>query len=313
MRTLITGGAGFIGSNVVDALLDRGNEVVILDNLTTGRLPNLDGALARGATLIELDIRDSAAVLEAFEKHQPASVFHLAAQIDVRLSVADPAFDATVNVAGTANLLEANRLASNARFVLASTGGAIYGEGAGQNLPLDESTPEAPMSPYGQSKLAAEGYLGLFRRLYDANCVALRLGNIYGPRQDPLGEAGVIAIFCGKFLEGGRPTVFGTGEQTRDYVHVSDVVAAMLAASETDAAGPINIGTGVESSVLDLIRILDERAEGDFKPEMAPPRHGEVEQISLDASRAKAELGWTAKVGPEEGLVQTLASLEPVA
>ena len=309
--SLVTGGAGFIGSNLVDALLARGDRVVILDNLTTGRRSNLDQAIELGAELIDVDVRDSEAVLEVFTEQRPSTVFHLAAQIDVRLSVERPGYDAIVNVAGTANLLEANRLTENARFVLASTGGAIYGEGAGQMLPLSEDTPVRPLSPYGQSKFAAEGYLSLYRQLHESNCVALRFGNVYGPRQDPLGEAGVIAIFCRLLAEEARPTVYGSGHQTRDYVYVADVIDAMLAAGGSRAKGPLNIGTGVETSVLALVEGLAKRSGSeDFKPRFAPPRVGEVDRISLDPTRARSELGWSAKVGLDRGLAETLASIE---
>ncbi|HYJ21497.1 MAG TPA: NAD-dependent epimerase/dehydratase family protein, partial [Solirubrobacterales bacterium] len=229
MDCLVTGGAGFIGSNLVDALLARGDTVTVVDDLSTGRRENLDGALAGGADLVELDIRDGDALTALTARVAPEAIFHLAAQIDVRRSVADPAFDSSINVGGTANLLEAARAAGTRRFVFVSTGGAIYGEGEGQELPLPESAPIAPMSPYGQSKHAAEGYLGLWNRMYDLATISMRFGNVYGPRQDPLGEAGVIAIFCGRLREGGRPTVYGDGKQTRDYIYVGDVVAAALA------------------------------------------------------------------------------------
>src|SRR6476659_4101937 len=232
MRALVTGGAGFIGSNLVDALLARGDAVTVVDDLSTGRRSNLEGALSAGAELAELDIREAAALSELLTTVRPEIVFHLAAQIDVRRSLADPAFDAAINIGGTANLLEAMRTADASRIVFVSTGGAIYGEGEGQQLPLDESTPIAPLSAYGQSKFAAEGYLALYERLYGLSGVSLRLGNVYGPRQDPLGEAGVIAIFCGRLRAGGRPTVFGDGKQTRDYIYGGDVVAAALAAAE---------------------------------------------------------------------------------
>jgi UDP-glucose 4-epimerase len=310
MRCLVTGGAGFIGSNLVDALLARGDEVTVLDDLSTGRRENLDGALAAGAALVELDVRDAAAVAEAAGAAQPEATFHLAAQIDVRRSVADPAFDAAVNVGGTANVLEAARTAGAERFVFVSTGGAIYGEGEGEALPLDESAAVEPLSPYGQSKFAAEGYLALYERLYGLSSVALRLGNVYGPRQDPLGEAGVIAIFCGKLRGGGRPTVFGDGTQTRDYIYVGDVVAAALAAAGGEATGPINIGTGIETDVLELARLLRELDGAEsFEPEHAPPRAGEVQRIAIDPARAERELGWSAKVGLEEGLRLTLDSI----
>jgi UDP-glucose 4-epimerase len=307
---LVTGGAGFIGSNLVDALLARGDEVTVLDDLSTGRRENLDGALATGATLVEDDIRDAAAVAKLAESARPEVVFHLAAQIDVRKSVADPAFDASVNVGGTANVLEAARAAGSRRFVLISTGGAIYGEGAGKELPLGEDAPVEPLSAYGQSKFAAEGYLALYERLYGLSGVALRLGNVYGPRQDPLGEAGVIAIFCGRLQDGERPTVFGDGTQTRDYIYVGDVVAAALAAAEAGATGPINIGTGVETSVVGLLdRLALLAGRPDIEAEFAPPRAGEVQRISIDPARAGRELGWSAGVGLEEGLRLTLDSL----
>ncbi len=310
MRCLVTGGAGFIGSNLVDALLARGEEVTVLDDLSTGRRENLDGALTAGAALIERDVRDDNAVAESAAEARPEAVFHLAAQIDVRKSVADPAFDAAVNVGGTANVLEAARTAGARRFVFVSTGGAIYGEGEGQELPLEESAPAEPLSPYGQSKFAAEGYLALYERLYGLSSVALRLGNVYGPRQDPLGEAGVIAIFCGRLRSGGRPTVFGDGTQTRDYIYVGDVVAAALAAADGGATGPINIGTGVETDVLELVRLLSELEGAEsFEPEFAPPRPGEVQRIAIDPARAERELGWGAKVGMEAGLRLTLDSL----
>jgi len=207
-------------------------------------------------------------------------------------------------------VLEAARGASAGRFVFVSTGGAIYGEGEGQKLPLDESTAIAPMSAYGQSKYAAEGYLALYERLHGLSGISLRLGNVYGPRQDPLGEAGVIAIFCGKVKNGGRPLVFGDGTQTRDYIYVGDVVAAALAAAGAATTGPLNIGTGVEASVLDLVELLGRLGgvEG-FEPELAPPRAGEVQRISIDASRAEGELGWRPQTSLEEGLRLTLDSI----
>ena len=309
MRALVTGGAGFIGSNLVDALIDRGDEVTVVDDLSTGRRENLDRALEGGAKLVELDIRGADALAELAVEARPEVVFHLAAQIDVRKSIADPAFDAAVNVGGTANLLEAARAAGSRRVVFVSTGGAIYGEGEGQQLPLGEGAPIAPLSAYGQSKFAAEGYLALYERLYALSGVSLRLGNVYGPRQDPLGEAGVIAIFCGRLRAGGRPTVYGDGRQTRDYIYVSDVVGAALAAAESEASGPINIGTGVETDVLELVERLGELGDAEgFEPEFAPPRPGEVQRISIDPARAAQALGWSAKTGLEEGLRLTLDS-----
>ena len=310
MRCFVTGGAGFIGSNLVDALLARGDEVTVVDDLSTGRLVNLEGALAAGAELAELDICDAAGLGSLAAEKQPQTIFHLAAQIDVRKSIEDPAFDAAVNVGGTANVLEAARLADAGRVVFVSTGGAIYGEGAGRQLPLDESTAIAPLSAYGQSKYAAEGYLALYERLYGLSTMALRLGNVYGPRQDPLGEAGVIAIFCGLLASGGRPKIFGDGTQTRDYLYVGDVVAAALAASQSTATGPVNLGTGREASVLELAEILGRLGDSDdFDPEFAPPRAGEVQRIALDAGRAENELGWRPTTSLEEGLRLTLEAI----
>jgi UDP-glucose 4-epimerase len=310
MRALVTGGAGFIGSNLVDALLARGDEVTVVDDLSTGRRENLGDALAGGARLVERDIRDGTAMIELGREAEPQVVFHLAAQIDVRRSIADPAFDASINVGGTANVLEAARTAGARRVVFSSTGGAIYGEGEGKALPLAEDAPVEPEAPYGQSKFAGEGYLALYERLYGLSGVSLRLGNVYGPRQDPLGEAGVVAIFCGRLRAGQRPTVFGDGRQTRDYIYVGDVVAAMLAAAESRVAGPLNVGTGRETNVLELVRLLGELggAEG-FEPELAPPRTGEVQRISIDPARAERELGWVAKTRLEDGLRLTLDSI----
>jgi len=310
MKCLVTGGAGFIGSNLVDALLARGDEVTVVDDLSTGRRGNLDGALAAGAELLELDIRDGEGLAKLTAERRPQTVFHLAAQIDVRKSLEDPAFDAAVNVGGTANVLDAARAGGTGRVVFVSTGGAIYGEGEGQALPLSEQAPIAPLAAYGQSKYAAEGYLALYERLYGLSSVSLRLGNVYGPRQDPLGEAGVIAIFCGLLRSGGRPTVYGDGTQTRDYIYVGDVIAAALAAASSKVTGPVNIGTGVETNVLELAAALGRLGDaGDFEPELAPARPGEVQRIALDASRAESELGWRPETGLDEGLRLTLDSI----
>jgi UDP-glucose 4-epimerase len=310
MRCLVTGGAGFIGSNLVDALLARGDEVTVVDDLSTGRMANLEPGLGNGAELVEMDIRDRDGLVGLASEKRPEVTFHLAAQIDVRKSLADPFFDASINVGGTANVLEAARASECGRVVSISTGGAIYGEGEGQKIPLPESAPIAPMSAYGQSKFAAEGYLSLYERLYGLSGISLRLGNVYGPRQDPLGEAGVIAIFCGLLKDGGRPTVFGDGTQTRDYIYVGDVVSAALAAAESSATGPVNIGTGKETDVLELIESL-KRLSGNesFDPEFAPERTGEVQRIAIDASRAEQELGWHAEMGLDEGLRVTLESI----
>src|SRR6476661_8491456 len=308
MPSLVTGGAGFIGSHLVDALVERGEEVVILDDLSTGRRENLTTALEHGAELVEGDVTDPATVSELVESRRPGAIFQLAAQIDVRVSVSDPVFDLGVNVGGTINLLEAARRAEVGRFVLASTGGAIYGEEIGRDLPLDETAECLPDAPYGQSKYAAEGYLSLYERLYGLSTAALRLGNVYGPRQDPLGEAGVVAIFCGALLEGRTPKVFGDGDQTRDYVYVADIVEAMLAAGDSSVVGTFNIGTGVETSVLELGGMIADACDRPVEPEMAPPRPGEVQRIAIASSLAADELGWTARTALPDGLVQTAAS-----
>jgi UDP-glucose 4-epimerase len=308
MRALVTGGAGFIGSHLVDALLDRGDEVIVVDDLSTGRRQNLDSALARGAGLHEVDIRDAERVGTVLSGARPDIVFHLAAQIDVRKSIEDPAWDASINVGGTINVLEAARRAGVKRVVNTSTGGAIYG--VADVVPTPETAQPRPMAAYGQSKFCAEAYCGWSERLYGLSAVTLRYGNVYGPRQDPHGEAGVVAIFCGALLAGERPTVFGDGRQTRDYVYVGDVVAANLAAAaHPEAHGSYNIGTGTEASVLQVITALREAAglgDGDFEPEFAAPRTGELQRSWLDVSRARAELGFTADTDLAAGMKPTL-------
>jgi UDP-glucose 4-epimerase len=308
MRALVTGGAGFIGSHLVDALLDRGDEVTVVDDLSTGRRANLDSALARGAALAEVDIRDGERVASVLSAERPDIVFHLAAQIDVRKSIEDPAWDAAINVGGTINVLEAARRAGVKRVVNTSTGGAIYG--VADVVPTPESAQPRPMAAYGQSKFCAEAYCGWSERLYGLSAVTLRYGNVYGPRQDPHGEAGVVAIFCGALLAGERPMVFGDGRQTRDYVYVGDVVAANLAAAaHPEAHGAYNIGTGSERSVLEVIAALRAAAslgDGDFEPEFAPPRTGELQRSWLDVARARAELGFTADTDLAAGMKPTL-------
>jgi UDP-glucose 4-epimerase len=308
MRALVTGGAGFIGSHLVDALVGRGDEVSVVDDLSTGRRENLDDALGRGARLHEVDIRDRAALLEVMEAARPEIVFHLAAQIDVRKSIADPAWDAGINVVGTVNVLETSRLAGVSRVINTSTGGAMYGEV--DVMPTPETVPPRPMAAYGQSKFCAEAYCGWYERLYGLSSVTLRYGNVYGPRQDPHGEAGVVAIFCGQLLEGGRPRIFGDGLQTRDYVYVGDIVEAnFAAAAHPQARGSYNTGTGVESSVLDVVAALREAAgvgADEFQPEFAPARAGELQRSWLDVTRARAELGFTAGTDLVSGLRPTL-------
>jgi UDP-glucose 4-epimerase len=307
MKALVTGGAGFIGSHVVDALVARGDEVTVLDDLSTGKRENLNDALEKGAQLEMTDVRDAGAVSLLVSRTKPDVIFHLAAQIDVRKSVANPAHDADINVEGTINVLGAAQAYGVPRIVNTSSGGAIYGEG--RQIPAPEDHPVAPEAPYGLSKFCAEQYCEIFTRLHGLSTVSLRYGNVYGPRQDPLGEAGVVAIFCGHLLEKERSTIFGSGEQTRDYVYVDDVVDANLRAAESDVMGPINIGLGVEKSVLDIVEVMKSLAENGFDVEHAPERPGEVQRIALDHSRAREELGWDPKVELEEGLKRTLDSL----
>jgi len=309
MRCLVSGGAGFIGSNLVDALLARGHQVTVLDNLSSGRRENLDGALASGAELVVGDVCDAEDVRAAFAAARPEVVFHLAAQIDVRRSVADPALDATTNVLGTIAMLEAARAGGVRRFVNSSTGGGLYGDA--ELIPTPEEHPVRPLAPYGQAKYAAEGYCELYARLHGLSTISLRYGNVYGPRQDAHGEAGVVAIFCGRLLERRAPVVYGDGHQTRDWVEVSDVVAANLLAADSTLTGPVNVGCGQETSVLSLLERLRELAGRDEwpPPRFEPERPGEVRRSCLEVSRARRELGWEAKVELGDGLRGVLASM----
>jgi UDP-glucose 4-epimerase len=304
---IVTGGAGFIGSHVVDRLVADGAAVSVVDDLSGGRRENLASALDAGASLHEADIRDAAAMDALLSQGEPGVVYHLAAQVSVTRSVSDPQHDASVNVLGTAVLLEAARRAGVPRFVYVSTGGALYGDA--DERPTPETAPIAPESPYGQSKWAAEGYARLYERLHGLSTLTLRLGNVYGPRQDPHGEAGVVAIFCDLLRAGRRPTVFGDGLQTRDYVHVDDVVAAVLAAGASDERGAVNVSRGVESSVLDLVQGLQAlEPAADFSPDHLAERPGESRHSCLDPSRAAQRLGWRAEVGLPDGLRATYES-----
>jgi UDP-glucose 4-epimerase len=310
MDCVVTGGAGFIGSNLVDALVARGDRVTVIDNLSSGKLENLAGALAAGAQLHEVDTRDAAGVTRVFEAVRPRLVFHLAAQIDVRVSVERPALDAEVNVLGALNVLEAARAFGARKVVNTSTGGGLYGDA--DVLPTPEDHPIHPLAPYGQSKLAAEGYCELYTRVHGLSTVSLRYGNVYGPRQDVHGEAGVVAIFCGCLLEGRAPRVFGDGRQTRDWVDVADVVAANLLAADAPAlTGAVNIGHGQETSVLALIDALREvgAERGLTLPEAVfePERLGEVRRSCLDVTRAREQLGWAAAEALREGLKRILS------
>ncbi len=308
MDCLVTGGAGFIGSNLVDALLERGDRVTVIDNLSTGKRSNLDPAQRRGARLQVTDVRDAQAVSDVFEQARPELVFHMAAQIDVRYSVDDPAGDATSNVLGTIAVLQAARSVGARRLVNTSTGGGLYGDA--ELIPTPEDYPIRPLAPYGQGKYAAEGYCGLYTRLHGFSTLSLRYGNVYGPRQDVHGEAGVVAIFCGQLVSGRTPTVFGDGRQTRDWVDVSDVVAANLLAADSQLTGAINIGTGGETSVLDLLDALrDVSDQPPAQPKFEPERPGEVRRSCLDVRRARAELNWEARVELRDGLRTILAGL----
>jgi UDP-glucose 4-epimerase len=294
LRAIVTGGAGFIGSHVVEALLARGDDVTVLDDLSSGRRENVP----EGARLAVADIREG---LEAvFGETRPEVCFHLAAQVDVRVSVERPAHDAGVNVLGTIAVLEAARR-HGTQVVFSSTGGAIYGECDG---PAAEDAQRRPLAPYGVSKLAGEEYLAAYNRLYESGHVSLRYGNVYGPRQDPHGEAGVVAIFLGRLAAGEAPRIFGSGRQTRDYIYAGDVAAATLAAAGRDG-GVFNVGTGIETSVLELYDGCRRVAGSSLEAEQAPARLGELQRSVLDVALAERELGWRAEVPLEEGLRRT--------
>ena len=302
MRAIVTGGAGFIGSHVVDLLVGRGDEVVVLDDLSNGKRENVNA----GAELVVADIRDTEAVSAVFGGARPEACFHLAAQADVRVSVQRPDFDADVNVLGTIRLLEAARELGT-RIVFASTGGAIYGE-CGE--PASETSLREPLSQYGTSKLAGEEYLATYNRLYGGDHSALRFGNVYGPRQDPHGEAGVVAIFLGRLGAGETPHIFGDGTQQRDYVYAGDVAAVTVAAAE-GPAGVYNIGTGVATSVLDLFETCRLASGVDVEPVFDPPRLGELQRSVLDPSLAERELGFEARTSFAAGIAATWEFMKP--
>ncbi len=304
MKVLVTGGAGFIGSHVTDALLTRGHQVHVLDDLSGGRRENVHD----DAVFHELDIRsDDAAQLietEAFD-----AIFHFAAQMDVRRSVADPRFDADVNVLGFLNLMEAARKVPVSKVVFASTGGAIYGEpdpsvnGGG---PQPEDHPQRPVSPYGITKLVTEKYLHFYETAYGVPYAAMRFGNVYGPRQNPHGEAGVVAIFAERLLAGLQPVIFGDGLQTRDYVYVGDVVNAVLAAFEHEGSGVFNVGTGRETDVNQLFGHINDITGAEAPQEHAKAKPGEQQRSVLDHSHATRILGWQPRVSLEDGLRNTV-------
>jgi len=298
MKILVTGGAGFIGSNIVDRYLGEGHEVVVVDNLITGKRENLNPK----AKFYEIDILDPE-IGEIFKKEKPAVINHHAAQIDVRKSLSDPIFDAKVNILGTINILENSVKAGVKKVIYASTGGALYGEPT--YLPVDENHPILPIAPYAASKFSAEAYLSLYAQSYNLKYSALRYGNVYGPRQDPLGEAGVIAIFIGKMLKGERPTIYGDGEQLRDYIFVGDIAEVNLKVLE-EGVGVYNVGTGIGTSVNQLFKNLKEILDFKLESIYAPPRKGELLKVYLDAKKIEKELGWKARTSLNEGLRKTV-------
>lgn len=299
MKILVTGGAGFIGSHVADGFIEEDHDVHIVDNFETGREENVPDA----ATLHRLDVRDEA-VDELFAQEQFDVLCHHAAQMDVRRSVADPQYDADVNVLGFLNLMEAGRAHGLKRVLFASTGGAIYGEPA--YAPQDEEHPLRPLSPYGITKLTTEKYLYFYAEQYDIDYVSLRYANIYGPRQNPHGEAGVVAIFTRSMLDGEQPVIYGDGEQTRDYVYVGDVVRANKAALRYDGSGIFNVGTARETSVNELFYALRDLIDESVPEKHAAAKPGEQQRSILGYKLAEEELGWTPEVDLEEGLRRTV-------
>ncbi|HEX4837857.1 MAG TPA: NAD-dependent epimerase/dehydratase family protein [Solirubrobacteraceae bacterium] len=299
-RTIVTGGAGFIGSHLVDALLVAGGEVAVIDDLSSGDAAKVPA----GARLCELDIVDRGALDSVFEEVAPSAVYHLAAQASVTASVADPARDCAVNVQGTLNVLDA-ATKLGAPVVFTSTGGALYGDDA--PLPTAEERIPAPLAPYGASKWAAEAYVRTWSLASGVPHAVCRLGNVYGPRQSPHGEAGVVAIFADHLHEGRAPRMFGHGTPTRDYIHVGDVVVALIAAS--GRRGTFNIATGVETDVMTLWNVLKAAAGSDVEPQLAELRPGELKRSCLDTSLAERELGWRPTVEIGEGLRRTYAAL----
>ena len=299
MKVLVTGGAGFIGSNVADRLIEEGHHVVVLDDLSSGKREQVPAA----ANFYQMEL-DGRWLDRVVEREKPEAVCHLAAQISVRRSVEDPVFDARVNILASIGLIEACRVHGVKRFIFTSTGGAIYGEA--DQIPTPETYPAAPVSPYGTSKLSVEHYLHCFRELYGFSSAALRLANVYGPRQDPHGEAGVVAIFSKALLEGRAATINGDGRQTRDYLYVGDVVEAFARALAGDVQGSYNVGTGTETDVRELHEVIARAAGSSAAAEYGPARPGEQKRSCLDASRIRAELGWEPKVELSAGIGATV-------
>jgi UDP-glucose 4-epimerase len=303
MRVLVTGGAGFIGSHLTDAFGARGDEVAVIDDLSAGRA----GRVAEHVTAHKFSITDAEPVIAVVRQFRPDLICHLAAQIDVRSSVAAPARDAQVNVVGTVNVLEAARIAG-ARVLFASSGGALYGRDA--PIPSREDVLPLPESPYGIAKYCAEQYVGLYNRMHGARHAILRLANVYGPRQDPGGDAGVIPIFCGQVLAGQQPTIFGDGAQTRDLVYVADAVSAFLGAADSARPGTWNAGTGTETSVLDLVAVIGGIAGRPVTPRFAPARAGDLIRSSLAVGLARRDLGWRAGTALADGVARVYRWIE---
>lgn len=307
MRIVVTGGAGFIGSNLVDVLLEKGHTVTVVDNLSTGKFDNLyrvkDAAKENRFNFLHMDIRDDA-LAAAFKGKEVEAVIHLAAQIDVRYSVKHPVMDADVNVLGTLNILEVAAANGVRRFVNTSSGGCVYGEP--DSIPVAETASRLPDSPYGVSKNVAEEYIRYYERSRGISCCTLALANVYGPRQNALGEAGVVAIFIRKMLAGEEPVIFGDGQQTRDFVYVDNVVDAYMTALERGDGEFINIGTGLQTSVNELCKRLAELLDFDLEPQYAPPREGELDHIALNVDKAERVLGWKPVTPLDQGLTQTV-------
>lgn len=299
MKIVVTGGAGFIGSHLVDRLIQEGHEVAVVDNLSTGKRKNLN----RAAQFYKMDIQSSS-LERVFRRERPAMLMHLAAQMDVRRSVADPIFDAQVNILGTLNVLHQAVQHGTRKVIFASSGGAIYGEQ--EVYPAPESHPTRPLSPYGISKLSGEHYLTYYQGLSGIQAVILRFANVYGPRQDPEGEAGVVSIFSQKLLHGEQPIINGNGRQTRDFIFVDDIVEAHLAVMGKDVQGTYNVGTGEETTINELFRILADLTNPECKELHGPAKKGEQQRSTIDAGKLRRELGWEPKVALREGLSRTL-------
>jgi UDP-glucose 4-epimerase len=298
VRVLVTGGAGFIGSHLTDALLERGDEVTVVDDLSTGRATRLHENVA----LHQKNIVHTEQLAEVIDHAKPQLICHLAAQIDVRTSVSFPTSDARANIIGTINVLEAARKADT-RVLFCSSGGALYGRDA--SIPSPENAPTMPESPYGMAKYCAEQYVGLYNRLHGTCHAILRLANVYGPRQHPSGEAAVVPSFCSRVLRGEQPIIYGDGKQTRDFIYVGDVVDAFLAAADYGISGTWNIGSGVEVSVLRLARIVSEISGRPFEPEFAPPRLGELNRSAVSIDLARSVLNWRPATTLSEGVGAT--------